>query len=1324
MVVWSETPMDGSPPTIELIAPENESTAVQLQPNCNIWANDTDGGELIINFYNNSLSPKFELKDRNFTGSNNYVNTWGDGTYIYAACEDDGLRAYSFDGETLTLIDTIDNGSLYRDVWGDGTYLYTACNTDGIRAYAFNGTDFEWLDTLDNGGSYYGVYGDETYIYATLNEPDGIRAYTFDGSDFTYTGDSKHDGNIYMEPWYYDGYIYVACHGDGIRAYSYDGEDFTLNDTLDNGGNYYSVWGDGTYIYAACYTDGIRAYTFNGTDFDLKGTQDDGGSYKGVWADENYVYAACGETPPDSDTNAVLRYIFNGTVFTLQATQKNNSFDFEGIWGDGTYIYAAGETDFPADPNEGGLYVYRSSAYGHQQRNTSEANATIQWTYSQASAYETDYWWKATVDDGETNVSKWFNFSTISSPPSITINFAGNLSDQRGPYWRPPGESTELTGVWANGYYTNDSRQHEDWIYINCTITDADAVWLNWLNETTWTNWTYSLSNTDGNYWDINTQGTIQTCEGYNYSFDIVANGTGSVIAQWNKTIYDAGGANYTRRYVQLNCTSATITYGSLNALYPYNQQYWSGNKYDILHHDQGTGGFSGNDDIGVFSYTLPSDTIQYVNCTYTLGVWFNEPICAQPFTLDNIYYHLWVNTSDEEIDRLGYKKTKSELSSVPSEYINYEYRNNSKSNFTYDFGDVEVHFDLIAHNHDISNIQFTDNDIYEFMLNIYNNDMPYLFSNRSYLSFILLNVPDNSTLNASYTDSDSDELSDWTELYVTYTNPFVADTDNDGYNDSYENATNTDPNDFTDYQAQPPDPPTNLTTTAHGVEYINITWTKALDADYTYIERNATAVTSWVRGEGTQVYNNTGAAYNDEDASVNMTLYYQAWSWNDTNKVWSTNYASNNTKMAPTIFVISPENQSTGIGLQPNCYVQVNTTSEYFIVDIYNSTNGIDFTHQQHNVTSEISTFIMRPNGEGALTEWSAMEEYAPSGSPNWQMVDEENADSGDTAVGIESTDDYVDLYNVTNHTAEFGYIIDVNVTVNAYETESGGSLYVLINDTVNQQAIEVGLEKPEADWCNNTVTFETNPSGGPWTWDDIDDLQIGLLGQIAWTLVSQIYAEVRYVPGVIWNYSQATEYDTTYYWKVTANDMTARDDCNVSGIYQFTTEPSGEEPVELSNFATSHYQRHDCDWINFSATITNATEVWLNITSQRGDYSNESITANNSGNTYWCNRTFDRDNNDWPDMGNRTHAIYIFANNTNNESKSSNITITIYPRCDVNQDNNTDAFDLTEIKTIDWESAGDIRFSTSDVNSDGDVDAFDLTRVKTYEWGWSGTV
>ena len=155
--------------------------------------------------------------------------------------------------------------------------------------------------------------------------------------------------------------------------------------------------------------------------------------------------------------------------------------------------------------------------------------------------------------------------TTSVSPPDITLNFAGNLSDSGGPYYRPHGESTQLSGVWSDGYYANSSWQHEDWMYINTTITDAEGVanvWMQWYNQTsdTWTNYTYALANTVGDYWDYNTSGNILVSSGHNYSFNIVANDTigNQEDYAWEKTGLD--GSN-TRRYVQLNCSATNISY-------------------------------------------------------------------------------------------------------------------------------------------------------------------------------------------------------------------------------------------------------------------------------------------------------------------------------------------------------------------------------------------------------------------------------------------------------------------------------------------------------------------------------------------------------------------------------------------------------------------------------------------------------------------------------------------------------------------------------------------------------------------------------------------
>ena len=91
------------------------------------------------------------------------------------------------------------------------------------------------------------------------------------------------------------------------------------------------------------------------------------------------------------------------------------------------------------------------------------------------------------------------------------------------------------------------------------------------------------------------------------------------------------------------------------------------------------------------------------------------------------------------------------------------------------------------------------------------------------------------------------------------------------------------------------PDPPSGFTATAYNSTQINLIWSKGADANYTYIERNTSGVTSWARGTGTEIYNDTGTNYEDTNRTVGVTYYYQGWSWNTTNARWSATNSSDN---------------------------------------------------------------------------------------------------------------------------------------------------------------------------------------------------------------------------------------------------------------------------------------------------------------------------------------------------------------------------------------------------------------------------------------------
>jgi hypothetical protein len=73
---------------------------------------------------------------------------------------------------------------------------------------------------------------------------------------------------------------------------------------------------------------------------------------------------------------------------------------------------------------------------------------------------------------------------------------------------------------------------------------------------------------------------------------------------------------------------------------------------------------------------------------------------------------------------------------------------------------------------------------------------------------------------------------------------------------------------------------PINTQSHHFGSIQVNLTWTKGDGSYFTFIERNATGVSSWARGEGIQIYNGTGNHYADTTALPAVQYYYQLWSY------------------------------------------------------------------------------------------------------------------------------------------------------------------------------------------------------------------------------------------------------------------------------------------------------------------------------------------------------------------------------------------------------------------------------------------------------------
>jgi len=665
-----------------------------------------------------------------------YVATISGNRRIFTVNEQ-ALNAYMFDKSLFRLHNTSDSYT-HRGVYYDGHVVHTADSTDGIHGYSYSDTTgFTLRASRDDGGAYMDLYGGGGYIYVACSSS-GLRVYQYISSPMPHYSliDSDYQSGSYQDVWYDGTYIYVACGTGGLRAYLLSSGTLYLINTINDGGYYEGVWGDGTYIYTAQGASGISCYTLSGSPprFRRITYRDDGGTYHDVWGDGTYIYTACG-------TDGLRAYYLESFPVSLSLLDTDDQGgEYTGLWGDSTNIFV--------DVAANGLYAY-----------------------SHASSIPT---------------------------PEIQINFAGNLGDLGGPYCVPPADNDSTGGPYAlNGYYTNDSIQSENFMYINLTVTGVvtelsnNYIWLQWKEDNTWTNWTYYFTHTTKDWYEFNTSGNITISANKKYSFDIYVNGSyANNYTAWNKTDTNT---QQTRRYVYLkgNEDSANFEYKPFYCYEAsYSQSAVDNHKlHDILHHDQGIDGAT--TDTGYLLDDTPTDTVHTRYCSIFLGYWFDESISIPSITLKTIYHHFWWNVSFWT--SAGWNKSRAKLDNTVTD----GYTPSPISGTSISYGGYT--YNLSCQKISLSNpVTITDNNVYEICgLKAYASN-PRVISNRSFTSFVLFNIPSDAVLQTY--DTDSDGLNDYQELFTYYTNPFLSDTDNDGYSDNSEIGNNTDPNDYLDY--------------------------------------------------------------------------------------------------------------------------------------------------------------------------------------------------------------------------------------------------------------------------------------------------------------------------------------------------------------------------------------------------------------------------------------------------------------------------------------------------------------------------------------------
>ncbi len=189
---------------------------------------------------------------------------------LFFPTDDDGLRAFSFTGNSLTKTAHVDDPGWAQDVavGQDGT-VFLANGSDGLRVYSYTGTNF--INTghvpIDSGSADNVTVGSNGMVFITVGYPIyELRAYHCDSDTIINTAQidiSTHEyGKISAGP---ENTVFLADDYGGLFAYSYDDTSFTNAAYIYEGGYALdvTVGPDGT-IFLANGSKGLIAYKYSG----------------------------------------------------------------------------------------------------------------------------------------------------------------------------------------------------------------------------------------------------------------------------------------------------------------------------------------------------------------------------------------------------------------------------------------------------------------------------------------------------------------------------------------------------------------------------------------------------------------------------------------------------------------------------------------------------------------------------------------------------------------------------------------------------------------------------------------------------------------------------------------------------------------------------------------------------------------------------------------------------------------------------------------------------------------------------------------------------
>jgi hypothetical protein len=164
--------------------------------------------------------------------------------------------------------------------------------------------------------------------------------------------------------------------------------------------------------------------------------------------------------------------------------------------------------------------------------------------------------------------------------------------------------------------------------------------------------------------------------------------------------------------------------------------------------------------------------------------------------------------------------------------------------------------------------------------------------------------------------------------------------------------------------------------------------------------------------------------------------------------------------------------------------------------------------------LTPAVETETLRPSAAGDETNISSQ---FPDSGAHWDKVAEETPDGDSTYVYTNSSVWQEDLYNIADHSTGVGTINYVKVYLECRADASPTQASVYTHIKTNETEYNGSEETVTTSYATYSYQWDYNPqTTQPWTWDEIDALQIGAgireptSGQN--TNCTQVYAEVNY--------------------------------------------------------------------------------------------------------------------------------------------------------------------------------------------------------------------